>query len=155
MKKSKKVVISVDLTTLKNDNYFSIKNKEFGENFKFRRMPHNDILAVYGKNHIQILSYSEQDKEFEMSHMFKNVHKGKIDDLVFSGDFLFSCCSSDKSVHQIKMRNKQSLAKDNAKQMKNWIKDDAAKKMARVSYFDKLDPADSARDMNTARSSRK
>lgn len=135
MKKQKPTIISVDAKQLTFLSYFTIKKKNFGDKFKIRRMPLNDLILVCGVHHIEIVGFDKQSQTFDMYHFFKNIHKSLISDAVFAGDNIYSVCPESEYIHQIKMRNKESYARDVASIMDFWLKTDAAKVMARNDHF--------------------
>lgn len=108
-------------------------------------MPQNDILAVIGNKHICVVTYNENSSEFEMFHIFKNVHTGIITDAVFSGDRLFSCCPEDDYLHEICMRNKEKYQKDLEKNMLKLELKEKEKLERRTTFFAAMDPAESAK----------
>lgn len=139
-RKTKPTILSVDSNTHKEKNYFKIRRKNFGIIFKIRRMPQNDILAVIGNQHICVVSYNESDSDFEMFHIFDNLHSGLITDAAFSGDRLFSCCPEDGYVHEICMRNQEKYRRDYEKEMVKIEAHDKKKLKRRTTFFEKIDP---------------
>lgn len=137
MKKEKPTIIAVDAKQMTFLSYFTVKKKDFGRRFKIRRMPMNDIILACGTHHIEIISFSKDTRTFEMYHFFKNIHKGCITDAVFAGDNIYSVCPDSEYLHQIKMRNKESYARDVASIMDIWVQQDAAKALARAGHFGK------------------
>jgi hypothetical protein len=121
MKKEKPTVIAVDARQMTFLSYFTIKKKDFGNKFRIRRMPLNDIILVCGVHHIEIISFNKDNRTFEMYHFFKNIHSGLITDAVFAGDNIYSVGSESDFVHQIKMRNRESYARDVASIMDEWV----------------------------------
>lgn len=115
MKKDKPCVISLDAKSMEFVTSFTIKKKEFGSDFRLRRLPSSDVFFLCGVSDILLLSYSVEKKDFSMYHFFKNVHKGLISDICLSGDSIYSVSPGSDYLHQIRLRNSKSYQNDVSK----------------------------------------
>ena len=90
-------------------------------------MPLNDIIMVFGNEHIDMKSYNQKKMDFDLGHCFSRVHNGQIKDGVFAGDNVYSVSQESNYVYQIRLRDLNSYQIEKAQQSKQWALEEEKK----------------------------